>query len=482
MPWLGGRRRRAVRAGIAGLLLAGSAASIGCSAEPWRPPDIILISIDTLRADHLPTYGYERPTAPRIDALAAQSMVFERAYSVAPHTLPAHTSLFTGLHPGRHGVLDRGDTLAPDVPTLAELLGAQGYQTAAFTNCYFLMPEFRTDRGFTVHDYAHDIESPRTAAATNDAILSWIDQLGSEPYFLFAHYFDVHSDWDVLPYEAPEPYRTRFAGAPPAGFRTGEGRSTATRWLAEQNRRGLDLRDDELAYLRGLYDAGIAYTDAQVGALLDGLAARGRLDRAIVIVTADHGEEFGEHGRLLHTQVYDELLRVPLLISLPEMRGATTSGCRPRTPSLAAPAGRSSALVQHVDVLPTLADCLDVPPPPAVQGRSFLAVLGWGAGSREAVYLDTPRGWQRGILRDGWKLVEMPASGTRRLYHVEGPSGDRQDVASAHPERVATLAAELDRHRRENEAGRVAGEQIAVPDHVHEALEALGYLREAPDP
>src|SRR5690606_22206633 len=183
------------------------------------------------------------------------------------------------------------------------------------------------------------------------------DQLGSEPYFLFVHYFDVHSDWDELPYDAPEPYRRTFAGDPPPGFRTGEGRARATRWLVEQNRRGLDLRAEELAYLRGLYDAGIAYTDAQVGALLDGLAARGRLDRAIVVLTADHGEEFGEHGRLLHTQVYDESLRIPLLVSLPEMRGAAAPGCRPRPGAAPAAAGRSDALVQLVDVFPTLAEC-----------------------------------------------------------------------------------------------------------------------------
>ena len=119
------------------LALAVALAAVACSREPapWHPRDIVVISIDTLRADHLPTYGYARPTAPRIDELAQHSMVFDRAYSEAPHTLPAHTSLFTGLYPGRHGVLDRGDTLAPGVVTLAELLAAQGYICCAFFLC-----------------------------------------------------------------------------------------------------------------------------------------------------------------------------------------------------------------------------------------------------------------------------------------------------------------------------------------------------------
>ena len=473
----------AARCRVPLLALAVALAAVACSREPapWHPRDIVVISIDTLRADHLPTYGYARPTAPRIDELAQHSMVFDRAYSEAPHTLPAHTSLFTGLYPGRHGVLDRGDTLAPGVVTLAELLAAQGYHTGAFTNCYFLMPEFRIDRGFAHHDFTHDIENPRDAQATNTAIFQWLDSLSPGPLFLFAHYFDVHSDWDRLAYDAPEEFRRRFAGDPPAGFRTGDGQVSATRFLARQNRDGPDLRPEELAYLRGLYDAGIAWTDSQVGALLDGLAARGRLQDAIVILTADHGEAFLEHGKLLHSQVYDEELRIPLLVSLPEMRGGSGPACRTRGGAALAPrAGRSDALVQHVDVLPTIAECLGVAAPADVQGQSFLSVLGGDTGPREAAYLDTPHGSEAGIRRDGWKLIEFPASGRRRLYQIDRDPGEQQDVAAQEPARVTALAAELAEHRRQNEAGRVAGERVEVPDSVHKALEALGYLREDP--
>lgn len=469
---------RRLRAALGAALVA--IACVACGGErAWRPPDVVLISLDTLRADHLPTYGYAKPTAPRLDALARESLVFDRAYTEAPHTLPSHTSLFTGLHPGRHGVRDRGDTLAPDVPTLAELFAAQGYQTGGFTNCYFLTPEFRIERGFSHYDAAHDIESPRAADATNDAVFAWLDTLAPDrPLFLFTHYFDVHSDWDVLAYDAAEEYRKRFAGDPPPGFRNGDGKVAATRWLAKLNREGAKLTPEELTYLRGLYDAGVAWTDAQLGALLDGLEARGRLRDAIVIVTADHGEEFLEHGKFLHTQVFEESMRIPLLVSLPEMRGAAGPSCRPRT-GLATPvAGRTDALVQHVDMLPTLAECLGFPLPAGVQGTSFRDVLAGGRNAREAVYFDTPRGTQIGVMRGGWKLVESTASGRRRLYRLDRDPGERSDLAKQEPERVAALAAELARHRAENEAGRVAGERVEVPDEVHEALEALGYVRE----
>lgn len=466
------------------LRMAGAAlllAALACGDagdEPWSPPDVIVISVDTLRADHLPTYGYPRPTAPHIDALARTALVFERAYAEAPHTLPSHASLFTGLYPGRHGVLDRGDTLAPEVPTLAELLAAQGYQTAAFTSCYFLTPEFRLERGFAHYEFANDIESPRSADATNRAVLAWIDTLGDAPFFLFAHYFDVHSDWKELPYDAPEEYRRRFAGDPPAGFRTGNGSVVATRWLALQNRNGSRLSAEELRYTEHLYDAGIAWTDAQIGALLDALAERGRLDRTIIILAADHGEEFQEHGKLLHTQIYDELLRIPLLISLPEMRGASGPSCRPRPSLPAAAAGRTRALAQHVDLLPTLADCLGIDAPPGVQGRSLLPVFGGATSIRDAAYFDTPRGNQTGILRDDWKLIEMPASGRRRLYRLDQDPGEQHDVSAREPARTDALAAELAAHRRENEAGRVDGADVAVPESIHKALESLGYVRE----
>lgn len=465
------------------LLLAAVLAACTAEEPAWQPPDVVLISIDTLRADHLPTYGHERDTAPRIAALARQAVVFDRAYAHAPHTLPSHASLLTGTYPGRHGVLHRGDSLADGGVTWAELMAAQGYATGAVVNAYFLAPEFRLDRGFAHYDYAHNLEVNRDAESANRDIAPWLDDLAAavpeerRPFFLFAHYFDAHSDWGGLPYESPDAWRERFAGEAPEGFRSGNGRLFGSRYMAWLNQHGSDYSPEDLAYIRRLYDAGIGYTDAQVGALLDALEARGLLERAIVILTSDHGEEFQDHGKLLHTQLYDELVRVPLIISLPEMRGDAPPACRalddPR-----ATARRVDVLVQHVDLMPTVAECLGLDPPAGVQGESILATLNGGESRRDTAWFETPKGNLRGVLREGWKLIEWPKLGVRRLYDLSSDPGETRDLAPAYPERVAELLEALDLHDAENHAGRVAGAAAEVSDEVHRKLEALGYVQE----
>ena len=476
-PWL---RVAWLGAAILGAAPLG-AAPFGCNRHaeaPWRPPDVVMISVDTMRADHLPTYGYPRPTAPNIDAWAHRSLVFDRAYSEAPHTLPSHASLFTGLFPGRHGVLSRGDTLAPGIETIATMLAARGYQTAAFVNCYFLGPDSRITRGFAHFDDDYggtDLAAQRDAETTTAAALAWADEIGPQPYFLFVHYFDLHSDWEGLPYHSPEPWHSRFVREPPASYRSGDGTSSATAYMSYINQHRIRLGAEDLRYIADLYDASLAYTDAQVGALLDGLERRGRLRDAIVMVMADHGEEFQDHGALIHGQLYDEVIRIPLLVSLPEMRGASGPSGR----GLDAPApGRSDALVQHVDVLPTLAECLGEPAPAAAQGQSFLGVFAGVPGPRTTAYFDTPLGYQRGLVRDGWKWLEDPPTGARQLYELAADPHERRNLAKQQPERGDTLSAELARHRAENAAARIASDRVEVSPEVHQALEALGYVGE----
>lgn len=465
----------ALAAGIA----AGPSCGVGEETHAWRHPDVLLISVDTVRADHLTTYGYARDTTPRIAELARESMVFERAYAPTPHTLSSHGSLFTGLYPISHGLVKRGTVLSPDVPTLAELLSAHGYHTAGFVNAYFLSPEFGFSRGFEHYDFAHDIDDFRDADATNADILSWISGIGDGPLFLFAHFFDPHSDWNRLPYEAPADFSDRFVGDPPDSFRAGNGKVWASRYLALLNRERTPVSAEARRHLSDLYDAGLAYTDDRVGMLLDALESRGRLERTIIILTSDHGEEFQEHGRMLHTQNYEELMRVPLFVSLPEMRGLGGPSCRGREGGASARPGRVRGLVQHVDFLPTLAECIGFPAPERVQGSSFLSAVFGGATEREAVYFDTVGDAQRGILRaDGWKLIESRRSGTKRLYHLETDPAEQQDRSSRHPELVATLTEQLEAHLAEVGAAGVAADEISVPEHVHQALEALGYVHD----
>lgn len=464
-------------------LVAVIAAGTSCGAweetHAWRAPDVLLISVDTVRADHLTTYGYARETTPRIAELARDSMVFERAYAPTPHTLPSHGSLFTGRYPISHGLVKRGTVLSPDVPTLAELLSAHGYHTAGFVNAYFLSPEFGFSRGFEHYDFAHDIDAFRDADATNADILSWISGIEEEPLFLFAHFFDPHSDWDHLPYEAPADFSDRFVGDPPDSFRAGNGEVWASMYLALLNREKIPVSAAARRHLADLYDAGLAYTDDRVGMLLEALESRGRLERTIIILTSDHGEEFQDHGRMLHTQNYEELMRVPLFVSLPEMRGRAGPSCRGREEGVSVQPGRALGLVQHVDFLPTLAECIGFPAPERVQGTSFLSAVFGGATKREAVYFDTVGNSQRGILRaDGWKLIEWRRPSKKRLYHLETDPAEQQDRSTRHPELVATLTAQLEAHLAEVGAADGAADEISVPEHVHQALEALGYVRD----
>ena len=461
------------RSGWIALALVGSLT--GCEpVSEWRQPNIVLISVDTLRADRLPIYGHESPTAPRVSELAAESAIFDRAYTHTPHTLAAHTSLMTGLYPGRHGVFFRGNTLATSEATLAEILSAHGYRSLAVVNALYLAPQFRVDRGFEIYDYAHDVHVGRNAEGTNEKILELLAEPSDRPFFLFAHYFDAHSDWEE-PYEAPAAYVEKFAGAPPEGYRLGRGRGFASRQMLALNRRGRRLDDSEREYLARLYDAGVAYTDDRVGALLDALRSSGQLEHTIILLTSDHGEEFQDHGELLHAQVYEELVRVPLLVSMPEMRGSPHRACRPR-PDLPGPprAGRVDAVVQLADVFATLTDCLGLETPARVQGISFLGALSGGPGTRRWAYFESPHARQRAVLQDHWKLVEFHDR-PPRLFDLSRDPGEGRDLSADQPERMRELSRELARYGQENSRTRSKGEDFEVPLDVEQALEALGY-------
>ena len=387
----------------------------GESTAPYRPPDIVLISLDTLRADRVAAYGGERHVTPNIDQLAEQSALFELAYTQASHTLAAHASMLTGLYPERHGAVNDDDAIVPDAVTLAEILAGQGYQTGGFTNAIWLTPHFHIDRGFQTFNAERAAlkNQRRTAGETNSAIFAWAESLGEAPYFLFAHYYDIHSDWDNLPYDAPSAFRKRFAGAAPPGFKAGEDDNWATSYLIRRI-----LKDDffgpvHLAYVRRLYDAGVAYTDSQVGRLLMGLKKRGRLDDAIIIITSDHGEEFQEHGMLLHSQAYEEQMRVPLLISFPEMRGRPAVACKTRPDGISP--SRVPHVVQHVDLVPTLIECLGIDGPAGLQGESLLAAMDGGTVEREAAYFVSPHLYNEIASRLTGRRVPDLTSGFRAV-------------------------------------------------------------------
>ena len=343
-------------------------AACGGDGAPERP-NLILVSIDSLRADHLGCYGYARDTSPRIDRLAAAGARFEQAVSTTSWTLPAHAALFTGLYDATHGVVDNGLALSELHVTLAELLQRAGYHTAGFFGGPYLHPTFGLAQGFDVWQScmtttpdaaserdvragamaedarAHDdVTGPRTLAE----IEAWLARGLEQPFFLFLHLWDVHYDY-IPPAEHAERFDPGYQGPI-------DGRGVAT---DPAIRADMPARDRE--HLVALYDGEIRSTDEVLGRILDALEARGALADAVVVVTADHGEEFFEHGGKGHQRtLFDEVLRVPLVVWAP---GRVTAG------------RVVSEQVRLIDVLPTLARMAGVDEPLAVQGRDLGPLL-----------------------------------------------------------------------------------------------------------
>jgi len=336
-------------AGLWVLLLA-VACSGGASptAPPAPPGDVLLVILDTTRADHLSSYGYSEITTPNLDRLAGDGTRYSNAWSQAPWTLPAVATILTGEPPYQHGAGRHEGATFPirdDIPTLAERLQVTGYRTGAFINVIWCSPELSSlDRGFDRYDFATSDASnvgQRSAEETTTAAIDWIDEIGSDPAFLVVHYFDPH-----LSYDPPAPYDGQFGGG--LGRRVPPGFGSAGQVFGV---RGGQIRLDERERkaLVARYDGELAYTDAQFGRLRSELEARGRWDDALVVVVADHGEEFWDHGGFEHGHSHHrELLRVPLIVKRPGDPGGTVAPERVRqleiAPTVLSFAGLDSTL------------------------------------------------------------------------------------------------------------------------------------------
>lgn len=353
-----------------GLLTALLLVSSSCGRRDERP-NILLISIDSLRADHLSCYGYHRETSPRIDQAAREGARFENAFSTTSWTLPSHMALFTSLYDTVHGVTNHDRILDPSRRTLAQILSGEGYATAGFFTGPYLIPVFGFGRGFDKYiacfDYMEpgELNSKRSLGfdpnrhrsshsdVTNPRLLHeverWLDDAREEPFFLFLHMWDVHYDY-----------------LPPADF---EGRFTETSYETDVDfssfetnaaiNPNMDPRD--LDHLIGLYDEEIAYTDQAVGRVLDRLDELGLTENTIVVILSDHGEAFFEHGTKGHQKdLFDEVLRIPMIVKWPEV----------------VPKGQVfSEQVSIIDVLPTLLEMAGVPPLEEAMGRSLGPLL-----------------------------------------------------------------------------------------------------------
>jgi arylsulfatase A-like enzyme/glycosyltransferase involved in cell wall biosynthesis len=351
---------------LATLLLA------SCSDRPSydEPPNVLLFVIDTLRADHLSCYGHERPTSPNLDAFAADALRFEEVWSVSPRTVASHASLFTSIPPAAHGVWNQPrpggdketfDALAPSAVCLAEVLYKAGYQTLAVADGGWLQVDRGLAQGFALWDTAHEGVDKRVARALER--LAERDR--RKPYFLFLHTYEVHtplipSDETLAPFDNGYQGVLRQALADARAAALTRGESELLRGVHEQFFAPLEPQfgPEETEFLRRLYDAEIATVDRAFARLLEGLERQGDLENTIVVITSDHGQEFGEHGLYDHAQVYDENLRIPLIVRLPDGHRKRARGVRSEPVSL-------------LDVMPTLLEEIGLEIPPSVAGRAI---------------------------------------------------------------------------------------------------------------
>ena len=408
----------------------------GLTAAATDQPNVILITLDTVRADRMDFLGSKRGLTPHLDALANQSVVFEHAYSQAPITPVSHATILTGTFPQYHGVRNFGDRLPPAVPFLPDILHAQGYHTGAFVGSIILDPKngFASgfERGFDVYNAGfhrqktgerREASMQRRGEVTLGYVLEWVGQQHGGPFFLWFHLWDAHD-----PYNPPEPFRSRFPSAP--------------------------------------YNGAIAYVDDTVGKLLDYLRSQGLYDNALIAVAADHGESLSEHGELTHSIfLYDATIHVPLLLKYPGNRFGGQ---------------HVSATASLVDLAPTLLEALGQKPPPAMQGGSLLPLIG-NAHPENRPSFATGDHSERSF---GWSALTSLRVGNE-LY-VRAPKPELYDLALDPGEKInlypgkrvtaVRLAIQLDNFVKRISTGAPQALQDGLDEKSREKLSALGYV------
>ena len=518
------------------VLLLGLAGGCGADSSPVAddpaPPNVLLVVLDTLRPDHLGCYGYSRDTSPNLDQLAAEGIVFENAQSTAPWTAPSLASLLTSLHPDVHGVRDspRPQMLHAGATTLAQVLAARGYATAAITEGGYTRSTFGLDRGFETYPAADGVDGRYTANMHGRALLQsnlaqaedWLGERDERPFFLLFHTYAVHAPLRppvaelerIRPGHDDRAYRASIsrvvegwnsnrtldrAGArllrrdafylvsddcPPLEAR--EELLAAAAALGEPLAKGSAPEDGEIvAWVNDLYDAQLRYLDSQLPRLWRTLEARGQIDNTIIIVVSDHGEALGDNGAMGHGRsLHEALLHALLLVRLPNevaLRGT-----------------RVDSVVSLMDVMPTLLELTGSDPRDLnLQGSSLLPLMGGTEETRstfgqaahfhaKASAADLKVLPRSSIRRGPWHLIQGAEGVAPRLFHVPSDPGEEADRASAEPELVQELLSLLEVQRErdarlrshlDRAAGSTSDEGSAQIDQTTlEELRRLGYI------
>jgi arylsulfatase A-like enzyme len=421
-----------------------------------------LISVDTLRWDAVGAFGGSVAT-PHLDRFAAEAEIWTRHYAAASWTKPSHASMLTGFHPDTHRAVQLNDAIDPAIPTLAERFRVAGITTSALVfDCAWLSPRWGFGKGFD----SYQVTRWRAGRQTR-RVSEWVLAHRDEPFFFFFHTFEPHSDFKLLPYEAPGLNQMAIAesfGVSDFGCRKGRCASRllnarcASRLLNALYRDEVPREPLDTEILRHSYDAGVRYLDASLGTLFDSLRSSGLWNQMLVVVTSDHGEEFAEHGGFGHHTLYEEILRVPLLVKWPRGNHAGTI---------------NEALSSSVDLAPTLLEVAGLPaddlPGDHLRRRPAGAPVFAGTLARAVV-----RGDDKGIFG---------GAGPRRVFDLAADPDEELNLADLDSRRSRELETLLREHRRQaQELFRRIGSQresgeIVLSERERERLKAFGYLQ-----
>ena len=409
---------------------------------------VILISVDTLRRDHVGAYGYPKPTTPTLDSLARGGVLADDAVSVSSWTLPAHLSMLTSVLPGTHGGVDSAQGFNRSVPSVAATLKAQGYATHAVTSHLYVSKTYGVDDGFDSMNFRQD----RLAANVANHAMDLIDRFGDRPFFIFLHFYDPH--WHY----SPPPEVLKIFESAYAGKLTGNLKDF-------QNLRPDEVSQADLDHLKALYDGEIRYTDNEIGRLISHLKERDVWRNTMMVVTSDHGEEFLEHGSWEHQKtLYEEVVRIPLVVAGPEV--TTRRETRP---------------VSLLDIAPTILDFLKLKTAPTMQGVSLLRPV---ADQRE-MYGETDQtldGSRLSFLRGGassWKAIlrSDPAKKSIRAsewYDLAVDPGEKVNRPPAESLRATIETRTRDAALKSRSAAASAPVELSAEQK--EKLRALGYI------
>jgi arylsulfatase A-like enzyme len=438
---------------------------VGCMRTPApaaaaAPPNVILILVDTLRADKIGIYGYkQRATTPNLDAFAKAGMVWDNTISQDAWTVPSVASLFTGVDPQGHRALNfrQGEQLATDTisdqhDTLAESFKGSGYTTMAYIKSTVISTSHGFSQGFDKFEIVggKDQAWGYSAKELNDAAIPGIKAAlkAGKPFFAYLHYMDPHS-----PYKAPEPWYSKYKG-------NYTGPMDGAHVQLEAAFKAGTVTPADWQHELALYDAEIEYWDTEFGRLWSELQAAGAAANTVVVVTSDHGEAFGEHQNVFHGNLYQENIRIPMVLRGPGIK-----------------AGRMAADAQSIDLPPTLAEMLKLPKGKAWQGKSMLAAMAGGAGHTDVLYSEYA-GHRAGI-EPATRLKLILGDGACKLYDLRSDPLERTNLCASRPADVARIKAAIEARFA---AGQAIGQRYgkgkadAVSAEQCEMLKSLGYV------